>query len=204
MILSLNMDANSLSVIPSLDTSNRDKLMALLISTKSTKSFPPNSQLEATIEQELPHFGKFLLDWKIPKPIEDVGRFGVKSFIDLTIADAAYDNSSRSSIAELVEFFCKRCREIDPDNAKWKGTLTEFQVQIHELNNGRDVGSSRNLEFCRRGMITLEEGSRVNKNIRPVISEGRGGGKVWSIDLNEIYDIGYKANDERRPSDKEE
>ena len=202
--LSLNMDANSLSVIPSLDTSNRDKLMALLISTKSTKSFPPNSQLEATIEQELPHFGKFLLDWKIPKPIEDVGRFGVKSFIDLTIADAAYDNSSRSSIAELVEFFCKRCREIDPDNAKWKGTLTEFQVQIHELNNGRDVGSSRNLEFCRRGMITLEEGSRVNKNIRPVISEGRGGGKVWSIDLNEIYDIGYKANDERRPSDQEE
>mgnify|MGYP003624474561 FL=1 len=193
--LSLNMDANSLSVIPSLDTSNRDKLMALLISTKSTKSFPPNSQLEATIEQELPHFGKFLLDWKIPKPIEDVGRFGVKSFIDLTIADAAYDNSSRSSIAELVEFFCKRCREIAPDEAKWKGTLTEFQVQIHELNNGRDVGSSRNLEFCRRGMITLEEGSRVNKNIRPVISEGRGGGKVWSIDLNEIYDIGYKAND---------
>ena len=201
--LSLNMDANSLSVIPSLDTSNRDKLMALLISTKSTKSFPPNSQLEATIEQELPHFGKFLLDWKIPKPIEDVGRFGVKSFIDLTIADAAYDNSSRSSIAELVEFFCKRCREIAPDEAKWKGTLTEFQVQIHELNNGRDVGSSRNLEFCRRGMITLEEGSRVNKNIRPVISEGHGGGKVWSIDLNEIYDIGYKANDERRPSDQE-
>ena len=74
---------------------------------------------------------------------------------------------------------------------------------IHDLNNGRDVGSSRNLEFCRRGMITLEEGSRVNKNIRPVISEGHGGGKVWSIDLNEIYDIGYKANDERRPSDQE-
>ena len=201
--LSLNMDANSLSVIPSLDTSNRDKLMALLISTKSTKSFPPNSQLEATIEQELPHFGKFLLDWKIPKPIEDVGRFGVKSFIDPTIADAAYDNSSRSSIAELVEFFCKRLREIAPDKAKWRGTLTEFQVVIHDLNNGRDVGSSRNLEFCRRGMITLEEGSRVNKNIRPVISEGHGGGKVWSIDLNEIYDIGYKANDERRPSDQE-
>lgn len=201
--LSLNMDANSLSVIPSLDTSNRDKLMALLISDTSTKSFPPNSQLEGTIEQELPHFGKFLLDWKIPKPIEDVGRFGVKSFIDLTIADAAYDNSSRSSIAELVEFFSKRCREIHPEMGKWWGTLTEFQVMIHDLNNGRDVGSSRNLEFCRRGMITLEEGSRVNKNIRPVTSEGRGGGKVWSIDLDEIYDIGYKANDKQRSPDQE-
>tara|TARA_B100001093_G_scaffold169071_2_gene161839 strand:- start:3119 stop:4927 length:1809 start_codon:yes stop_codon:yes gene_type:complete len=195
--LSLNMDANSLSVIPSLDTSNRDKLMALLISNKSTNSFPANSQLEATIEQELPHFGKFLLDWKVPKEVEDVGRFGVKSYIDPTIADAAYDNSSRSSIAELVEFFAKRCREIYPDMGKWSGTLTEFQVMVHELNNGRDVGSSRNLEFCRRGMITLEEASRVNNKIRPVMSQGQGGGKLWSIDLSEKYDIGYTSDDKR-------
>jgi hypothetical protein len=203
VILSLNMDANSLSVIPSLDTSNRDKLMALLISNKSTNSFPANSQLEATIEQELPHFGKFLLDWKVPKEVEDVGRFGVQSFIDPTIADAAYDNSSRSSIAELVEFFAKRCREIHPDMGKWSGTLTEFQVMIHDLNNGRDVGSSRNLEFCRRGMITLEEASRVNDKIRPVMSYGQGGGKLWSIDLSENYDIGYAADDKRGHSDKE-
>ena len=203
VILSLNMDANSLSVIPSLDTSNRDKLMALLISNKSTNSFPANSQLEATIEQELPHFGKFLLDWKVPKEVEDVGRFGVQSFIDPTIADAAYDNSSRSSIAELVEFFAKRCREIHPDMGKWSGTLTEFQVMVHELNNGRDVGSSRNLEFCRRGMITLEEASRVNDKIRPVMSQGQGGGKLWSIDLSENYDIGYAADDKRGHSDKE-
>lgn len=203
VILSLNMDANSLSVIPSLDTSNRDKLMALLISNKSTNSFPANSQLEATIEQELPHFGKFLLDWKVPEEVEDVGRFGVQSYIDPTIADAAYDNSSRSSIAELVEFFAKRCREIHPDMDRWSGTLTEFQVMIHDLNNGRDVGSSRNLEFCRRGMITLEEASRVNNKIRPVMSQGQGGGKLWSIDLSENYDIGYAADDKRGHSDKE-
>jgi len=203
VILSLNMDANSLSVIPSLDTSNRDKLMALLISDKSTNSFPANAQLEATIEQELPHFGKFLLDWKVPQAVEDVGRFGVKSYIDPTIADAAYDNSSRSSIAELVEFFAKRCREVYPEMGRWSGTLTEFQVMIHDLNNGRDVGSSRNLEFCRRGMITLEEASRVNNKIRPVISHGQGGGKLWSIDLSENYDIGYKADDKRRSSDQE-
>jgi len=201
VILSLNMDANSLSVIPSLDTSNRDKLMALLIAESSTTSFPPNAQLEATIEQELPHFGKFLLDWKVPQSVEDVGRFGVKSYIDPTIADAAYDNSSRSSIAELVEFFAKRCREVYPDLDRWSGTLTEFQVMIHDLNNGRDVGSSRNLEFCRRGMITLEEASRVNRKIRPITSEGQGGGKLWSIDLSEKYDIGYQADDKRRSSD---
>jgi hypothetical protein len=201
--MSLNMDANSLSVIPSLDTSNRDKLMALLISEKSTKKFPPNAEVEAILRDELPFFGRFLLDWQMPEGIRDVGRFGVASYIDPTIADAAYDNSSRSSIAELVEFFSKRCREVYPEMEAWSGTLTEFQVMIHDLNNGRDVGSSRNLEFCRRGMVTLEEASRVNKKIRPITSEGQGGGKLWSIDLGEKYDIGYRPDDQPRSEDQE-
>lgn len=199
VIMSLNMDANSLSVIPSLDTSNRDKLMALLISDNATKKFAPNQKLEAQIKDELPYFAKFLLDWKIPEGVEDVGRFGVQSYIDPTIADAAYDNSSRSTISELVEFFAKRCREVYPDLDKWTGTLTEFQVAVHDLNNGRDVGSSRNLEFCRRGMITLEEAGRVNKKIRPVLSRGHGGGKVWTIDLDQRFDIGFVQGDDRQP-----
>ena len=199
VIMSLNMDANSLSVIPSLDTSNRDKLMALLISDNATKKFAPNQKLEAQIKDELPYFAKFLLDWKIPEGVEDVGRFGVQSYIDPTIADAAYDNSSRSTISELVEFFAKRCREVFPDLDKWTGTLTEFQVAVHDLNNGRDVGSSRNLEFCRRGMITLEEAGRVNKKIRPVLSRGHGGGKVWTIDLDQRFDIGFVQGDDRQP-----
>jgi hypothetical protein len=201
VIMSLNMDANSLSVIPSLDTSNRDKLMALLISEKSTKKFAPNETLEAQIADELPYFAKFLQDWEVPEGVEDVGRFGVKSYIDPTIADAAYDNSSRSTISELVEYFAKRCREVYPEMERWTGTLTEFQVLLHDLNSGREVGSSRNLEFCRRGMITLEEAGRVNKKIRPITSQGQGNGKVWSIDLSEKYDIGYQADDKRRSTD---
>ena len=203
VVLSLNMDANSLSVIPSLDSSNRDKLMALLISETSTTAFPPNHQLEATIEDELPHFAKFLLDYKPHPEIEDVGRFGVQSYIEPLIADAAYDNSYRSTVAELVEFFCKRCRNSAPDLDKWSGTLTEFQVAIHAFNDGRNVGMSNNLEFIRRGMSVLEEAGSVNSNIRPISSGGQGGGKLWSIDLSEIYDIGYKADDKRRSSDQE-
>ena len=66
--MSLNMDINSLSVIPSLDSSNRDKLMALRISDKATSNFPSNTILEKTIEDELPFFAKFLTDWVIHQP----------------------------------------------------------------------------------------------------------------------------------------
>tara|TARA_X000001382_G_scaffold31666_1_gene20574 strand:- start:1450 stop:3624 length:2175 start_codon:yes stop_codon:yes gene_type:complete len=188
VIFSLNMDANSLSVIPSLDSSNRDKLMALLISPKATSKFPPNSVVEQTIEDELPYFAKWLMDWKVPAEIEGLSRFGVTSYIDPTIASAAYDNSSRSSIAELVEFFAKKIRE-NTGILFWRGTLTEFQVQLHEANNGKNVGMSGNMNFVRVGMLILEEASKHSKSARPIKSVGSGGGKLWEIDLDEKYDI---------------
>ena len=111
------------------------------------------------------------------------------SYIDKSIASAAYDNSSRSSIAELVEFFSKRARDYWDGDTKWRGTLTEFQVLLHEFNGGRSVGMSHNLEFVRRGMLIIEESCKSNKHVRPVKSLGFGGGKVWEIDITDKYDI---------------
>jgi len=189
VIMSLNMDANSLSVIPALDSSNRDKLMALKVRDDATSKFPSNKILEESIWKELPHFGKWLLDWVVPHEIESYGRFGIVSFIDITVSSAAYDNSSRSSVAELVEFFSKRCRQLNASMTQWVGTLTEFQVTLHDFNNGRNVGMSNNLEFVRRGMSALEESGKANLNVRPVKSAGHGGGKVWSINIEEQFDI---------------
>jgi len=193
VIFSVNMDANSLSVIPALDSSNRDKLMALRICDKATNKFPPNSQVEATIREELPFFAKWLMEWSVPKKVEGLSRFGVVSYIDQSIASAAYDNSSRSSIAELVEFFVKRSRQYDNDKTWW-GTLTEFQVALHEFNGGRSVGMSNSLEFVRRGMQIMEESCKNNKQLRPIRSVGHGGGKIWEIDLDEKYDIDRNSN----------
>jgi hypothetical protein len=199
VIFSLNMDANSLSVIPSLDSSNRDKLMAIRISNNATSNFPPNHVLEQTITDELPHFARWLLDWDVPPEIDAASRFGVKSYIDETIASAAYDNSSRSSVAELVEFFVKRVREVNDSLTIWKGTLTEFQVTLHDINNGRSVGMSNNLEFVRRGMATMEEAYKNNTHVRPVRSFGQGGGKVWEINLDPQFDI---SRNEDNPEDR--
>lgn len=188
VIISLNMDANSLSVIPALDSSNRDKIMALRISNKATSKFPQNTDLESTIADELPYFARWLLDWQAPKEIMGSSRFGVSSYIDQSIASAAYDNSSRSTVAELVEFFVKRAREYFT-NPIWRGTLTEFQGSVHEFNGGRTIGVSGSMELVRRGLHTLEEISKNSKKARPIKSIGFGGGKIWEIDLNEKFDI---------------
>mgnify|MGYP001045007080 FL=1 len=191
VIMSLNEDANSLSVIPALDSSNRDKIMALRISENATSNFPPNHVLEETIERELPHFAKWLLDHQPHEEIMDgPARFGVVSFIDEKIAEAAYDNSSRSSVAELVDWFAKQARNYTAEGeTEWRGTLTEFLIATMSFNDGRTVGRSNNPEFVRRGMCTMEETTKTNNNVRPVRSEGHGGGKVWVVNIEEKFDI---------------
>lgn len=191
VLMSLNLDANSLAALPTLDSSNRDKIIALRVSASKPKAkFGSNQEVEETITRELPYFLKWLIDWKPEPSIIDASRFGVKTYIDPFIEAAAYDNSSRSAIAEMVEFFAKKYREFDKlGRGKWRGTLTEFTVVLHEMNGGRAVGNSNNLEFIRRGMTVLEEVSSHNPAVRTVRSRGHGGGKIWEIDLDEKFDI---------------
>jgi hypothetical protein len=189
VILSLNMDSNSLSVIPSLDSSNRDKVMAVRIADTSTEKFPPNHVVETTVERELPHFARFLADWSMPDSVKGQSRFGVASFIDPMIVSAAFDNSPRASIAELVDWFVKQVRA-SVSEPFWQGTITEFQTTVVQCNDGRHLGHSHNVEFVRRGIATMEEGFRQEPGKhRPVLSHGDGGGKTWAISLDEAYDL---------------
>ena len=188
IILSLNDDPNSMSVIPTMDSSNRDKLMAFKVNQKPF-NFPPKRELQATINKELPYFARFLLDWKPPEEVLDDDRFGVKSFIDKSISYAAYDNSSRSQVAELIDYFAKACREQNTEIKEWRGTITEFQVALHTYNNGRSLGASNKLEFVRNGLSHLEDVGKGDKSVRPIRSIGKGSGKVWIIDVTQPYDI---------------
>jgi hypothetical protein len=193
VMMSLNLDAQSLAALPTLDSSNRDKIIALRVRSDHQPKFGSNRQTEEIIDRELPHMLKWLSDWVAPDWVRDKNRFGVHSYVDSFIEAAAYDNSSRSAIAEMVEFFAKRVRDT-LNQPKWRGTLTELQAVLHECNGGRSVGSSNNLEFVRRGMTVLEEVSCHNKAIRPVKSQGHGGGKIWEIDLSPDYDIDKGAD----------
>lgn len=188
VMMSLNLDAQSLAALPTLDSSNRDKIIALRVSESHKPKFGTNRQVEETIARELPHFLRWLLDWKAPDRVLASSRFGVATYVDSFIEAAAYDNSSRSAIAEMIDFFAKRVRDT-LGKPCWRGTLTEFQAVLHETNGGRGVGSSNNLEFVRRGMTVLEEVCAHNKLVRPVRSKGHGGGKIWEIDVSEKYDL---------------
>lgn len=190
--LSLNDDPNSMSVIPTMDSSNKDKLMAFKI-TKNPFAFPPKEELEATIEKELPFFARWLMEWSPPKEVLDDDRFGVKSYIDRSIASAAYDNSPRSEVSEILDLFSKRLREDNPKAANWEGTLLEFHNKIELYNIPK--GSINKHNFLRNGLAHLEDIGRSNKTVRPVVSKGKGNGKIWRIDVGVKYDIDFETEE---------
>ena len=194
VVMSLNEDANSLAVVPSLDSSNRDKTIALKVSDEATSKFPANTELEATIAKELPYFGRFLEDWEVPDTVGGSARFGVKEYIAPSIEAAAFHNSSRSGVAEIVDLFCSSSRGDEVDNpTPWVGTTSEFISQAEGL--GIRIGSRP--EFIRRGMAAMEEAHRSNPKMRPVISQGSGAGVFWILDRSVRYDIvGKKTRQE--------
>ena len=192
-MLSLNDDPNSMSVIPNLDSSNRDKIIAFRINP-TPFDFPDRKILEATIKKELPYYLAFLKGFKIPDEIKGDDRFGVKSFIDPTLSDAAYDSSTRARAAEILDMFSQELRATAPNKKEWRGTFYKLSQDVKTF-----VGSIEGrAEDLRRDVTYIEELCKTNKNIRPVKSEGTGGGKILIIDITEKYDIDPASSKENQ------
>jgi hypothetical protein len=192
IVITTNLDAHSLTVIPALDSGNEDKIMAFLVHPDATNEFPPNHELEALIEEELPYLlAELLHGYHIPERLKGTERYGVKGFINKVVREAAYDNSSRSTVGELIDFFATRRRAAEGEqcSGSWAGTLTEFQAAVMALNENRHIGISGNLEQLRRSFHSYEDVCKFNKKMRPVISRGTGSGKRWTIDLDERFDL---------------
>lgn len=192
VFITVNHDPASLSSIPSLDQSNRDKIIALRICENASDEFPED--LDEILERELPHLTRYIIDWEIPSYLKGTSRFGVISHIDAVIARAAYDNSRRSHVAELVEEFVQGHREDDGgDDKYWSGTLTTFQKLLTLWLGGNRIGVSGDLHAIRQGLQTMEAQSKIDDTVRPVRSSSRGGGTIWEISLDNKYDYNQES-----------
>ena len=202
VFITLNQDPASLSVIPSLDQSNRDKIIALRISEAATIEFPEN--LSEILKAELPYFAKFIDDWEVPEYLKGPTRFGMKNYIDDVISRAAYDNSRRSHVAEMVEWLVQEHRKFDFEEADENGprylidTLTGLQSRIIKYNEGKHLAVSNDLYAMGQGLRTMEEQCKIDKTLRPVYSTGSGGGTYWEICLDEDYDIKPNNSNNKR------
>jgi hypothetical protein len=110
------------------------------------------------------------------------------------LSDAAYDSSTRARAAEILDMFSQELRATDPNRTEWRGTFYKLSQDVKTFV-GSIEGSSADL---RRDVTYIEELCKTNKNIRPVKSEGTGGGKILIIDITEKYDIDPASSKENQ------
>jgi len=189
--ITTNEDANSLSVIPTKDSSNADKLIALRLNPENKLQFPPNSELEELIAKELPYFLRWLLDWQPPASVMGGSRFGVKHYFHPIIENAARDNSARQQVLELLDLFAKSYREYDTSKQEvWTGTLAQLTSIMRELPQIAGSSALRNEERFRNDMRSACDAHKQHpEQIRPITNISTGSGSVWSISLLPKYDL---------------
>lgn len=188
LMISLNEDANSLSIVPQQDSSNRDKVIGLQVSGTASKSFPPNDVLEALITDELPHFAKFLLDWTVPANMPTNARYGVDAWFHPKLRDAARDNSPTQAVMETIDLFAKLHRDSN-GSPLWTGTAAELMGQMANYTEIKGRGGSFEQQRLARDLQQAAENCQDSDHIRPVQCMQTGGGKVWIINLSPEYDL---------------
>jgi hypothetical protein len=188
VVISLNEDVQSLAVVPALDVSNADKILGFRISPDHRPEFPDNRTLETTIDNELPFFAKWLLDWSPPEHTAGSARYGVAHYVHPFILNAARDNGSRAPALEAIEMFARVHRDAT-GNTKWKGTATELRSLFCDYPDLSGLAFGRDHYALSRGLASAEEAYQTGaSNARPITSESRGKGKRFTIDLSEKYD----------------
>lgn len=182
-IITLNEDANSLSMIPTLESSNRDKLMAFKISDNSVRDFLPNEQQEALIGRELPHFARWLLDYDTNIAVLGSARYGIRSYFHPMVENSARDSSARQGATELLDIFLNYYAESNPQHEYWTGTTTQLVVEINRIDELRSFPIVREPMRLQRDLSSAEEYSKSNQEAREINSQSTGSGRIWTIKI---------------------
>ncbi|HSR88536.1 MAG TPA: primase-helicase family protein, partial [Pontiella sp.] len=104
VVVTCNTDPESIRILPDVDLSNRDKINLFRVSERDTFVFPHD--VEATIVAELPFFLRWLLDWEPPDHVVGDTRYGVRTYCEESLFEAARHSSSAYSFLEvLLKFF---------------------------------------------------------------------------------------------------
>lgn len=116
IVILANDDAQSLSVLPDLDMSTKDKFMMLKAGGVKFL-WGSDDENKKWLAEELPYFAKFLIRWNIPEEIRD-DRFGVEAIQHGEMAQASAENGLTHTLVEVLEACIEKSREgkdaVDP------------------------------------------------------------------------------------------
>jgi len=131
LIVTLNSDATSVQMLPSIEGSIRDKLV-ILLARKTSTDF---SGCEETVARERQAFADFMAGWKTPEWLlskqDEVWRFGHDSWLHPEMMDIASDASPAAALRETLDTWrVQYFRQAKDKEQYWFGTASDLVSEI--------------------------------------------------------------------------
>ncbi|VGO17572.1 hypothetical protein PDESU_06170 [Pontiella desulfatans] len=174
VVVTCNTDPESIRILPDVDLSNRDKINLFRIAERDTFTFPRD--VESIIAAELPFFLRWLLDWQPPDEVIGDTRYGVRTYCEDSLFEAARHSSSAYSFLEvLLKFFEGQVEDT------WEGSSTEL---LSAMLNDQDGLA---------GIAAKYTPAKVGRELSKLASQGyaveqgrRHATRVWIINIAQL------------------
>ena len=184
VVVTCNTDPESIRILPDVDLSNRDKINLFRMAEREGFSFPRD--VADIITSELPFFLRWLLNWNPPDHVLGDTRYGVKTYCEHSLFEAARHSSSAYSFLEvLLKFFEGQLEDI------WEGSATELLSAM--LNDSDGLA----------GIASKYTPRQVGRELSKLASQGysleqarRHATRVWLINIAELSE---GNDDEKQP-----
>jgi hypothetical protein len=176
VIITGNLDAESLRILPDLDTSILDKIMLFRAATVD-KMFPERHVLQDTITRELPYLAAWLVEFDVPEEcISEQARYGIRGYHHPELRLAAGESTDAAVLDEVLSAFMLE-RSRNGENEAWSGTATALMQDIFLYDSLRNIvgrNSARwfgiqlgKLEAQGRGVVSVRIGGKKSYTIFP-------------------------------------
>jgi hypothetical protein len=176
IVVTCNTDPESIRILPDVDLSNRDKINLFKVADRDDFDFPQD--VATIIQTELPYFLRWLLDWTPPTHVSGDSRYGVQTYCEESLFEAARHSSSAYSFLEvLLKFFEGQVEDV------WTGSATEL---LSGMNNDQDGLA---------GIAAKYTTSQVGRELSKLASQGypltqvrQNVKRLWTIDIKALTD----------------
>lgn len=179
----LNTDDTSMSLMPDLDSTTKDKFCLFKARPLKSVQLPLWGESEALFAREIPYLLRFIMNWKPPEAVIGPGsasRFGIKPFHHPDLLQASLNHGNAGIVLELLIEFVKQFKEANADYKKpyWEGTATA----LYELMAG--FGLTTVKQQTVRGFAT-SLGVLHTRGIKvESIRDGKTLERRWRVDLS--------------------
>jgi hypothetical protein len=134
LIVTLNVDEDSLGMLPAADHTITDKLVVLLVRNPGVSFI----DVEATLARELPAFAGWLAAHTIPPALQrnphETARFGHDAFFHPDLLANARESSGARPLAELLDLWRTSYFRLY-DKPYWEGNATQLMIALRAADH---------------------------------------------------------------------